>query len=222
METRINYRRDLEELQVKFVQMGERVGRQIADAVAAFKESKLEVAHQVIKEDLAINEIERDLQETAIQLIALQQPVAKDLRYIITIMKASTDLERIGDHATNIAQAALNQGEARLSPAALDLLDQIAGKLSNMLEQNMAAFETRDSETAIQVANSDAEVDQLANHFRKVLLEDVYAAKEYKEETFDMMTLGNNLERIGDYITNLSEWIVYLDKAVMPELNPSP
>lgn len=222
METRINYRRDLEELQVKFVQMGERVGMQIADAVSAFKGSNLEVAHQVIKEDLTVNEIERDLQESAIQLIALQQPVAKDLRYIITIMKASTDLERIGDHATNIAQAALNQGEARLSPAALDLLDQMAGKLSNMLEQNMAAFETRDSETAIQVANSDAEVDQLANQFRKVLLEDVYAASEYKEETFDMMTLGNNLERIGDYITNLSEWIVYLDKAVMPELNPNP
>ena len=173
---------ELNDLHVRFSEMGMMVNEAIYKSVKAFINHDKALAREVIHEDKHINEREVDLEKRSFELIALQQPVTTDLRVIVTVMKASSDLER-------------------------------------MVEQVLDAYVKEDSARARKIALEDHGINDFSSRIYKECIRQMQENPETVVGSMDYMLVSSYLERIGDYVTNICEWIVYLKTGKITELN---
>src|SRR5699024_8107156 len=154
-----------------------------------------------------INELEHQLEQESIQLIALQQPVTGDLRKIITVMKACADLERIGDHAVSISKSTIRVKGNKRKTTVEDKISLAGDKVKRMNQDIIEAYVQYDSEKALEIAKRDDEIDDLADQIRRDSIEEMKKDSELVLGATDYILVSTYLERMGDYITNISEWI---------------
>ena len=170
------------------------------------------LAAEVFADDKVIDRMEIDIEEACIQLLALQQPLASDLRLITSALKISNDLERVGDHAVNIAGCAMELvGKAAVKPLAD--LGTLAEKSSAMLRDALDAFVRRDADAARALVKRDDEVDELNRQMFAVLMRRMIADPQQVERSMTFVLVGRNLERIADLATNIAEEVVFIAEA---------
>ena len=170
------------------------------------------LAEEVLADDKAIDRMEIDIEEQCIHLLALQQPLARDLRLIAAGLKISNDLERVGDHAVNIAGCALELAKkAPVKP--LTDLPELAEKAIGMLRDALDAFVRGDAEAARRLVRRDDEVDTLNRQLFADLMSRMIADPHQVERSMTLVLVGRNLERIGDLATNIAEEVVFITEA---------
>ncbi|MDR1605723.1 MAG: phosphate signaling complex protein PhoU [Streptococcaceae bacterium] len=215
---RTQFEEELNKLHNQFYSMGTQVSAQVNKAVRAFVSHDRDLAEEVIEDDQEVNDQETKLETKSLEMIALQQPVSHDLRTIITVLKASSDLERMGDHAVSIAKATINlKGEERIREVEEDI-SHMGERVKSLVDASLNAYIQGDAERAREIANWDDTVNQMyAEIQNKTLL-----AMEENKETIttgkDYLMTIMYLKRIGDYAKNLCEWIVYLKTGKIVEL----
>ncbi|KRM60301.1 phosphate uptake regulator PhoU [Paucilactobacillus vaccinostercus DSM 20634] len=201
------------------MEMGINISEQIYQATSAFTQYDKKLAQQVIDDDQRTNSEEIFLEKEALKLIALQQPVASDFREIISILKASSDLERIGDHAVNIARETLNTSDQKNDVKIEKQIGKMAGDIRKMLEQVMDAYVNRDERQARKGAEKDLKIDQQYIDIRKAVTNAIESQETTAERGSSYLMIDRLLERIGDHIVNLCEWVVYNQSGKIVELN---
>jgi len=211
---------ELADLKKQLLKMGTLVETAIFESVESLKELSAEKAKKVISEDKVIDELENAIDERCLDLLALRQPVALDLRFITMSMKISTDLERIADLAVDIAQRVLElAGKPILKP----LID--IPKLSNlaklMSKDALDAFVNKDVDLAEKVILLDSEPDKLRNLVQKELVEE-YMSKDSStvSRAMPLLLIARHLERICDHATNIAEDVIYMVKADVVKHHP--
>ncbi|WP_027108865.1 phosphate signaling complex protein PhoU [Lacticigenium naphthae] len=216
---RKTFESELDALHEGYIQMSMNVIEAIHMAVKAFVNHDKELAKQVIENDPLINQKESQLEKRSIELIALQQPVSSDLRKIITVMKASADLERMGDHAVSIAKSTIRvKGNKRTFSIEEDIAN-LSEIVTNRVESVAEAFIQYDEEKAKKIASKDKEIDDLAYSIYHSSIEEMKQDNEIVLGATDYILVSGYLERIGDYVTNICEWIVFLRTGEIVELN---
>ena len=217
---RETFDRQLDRLHVRFAEMGMLVSEAIFRSVKAFVDHDRQLAQQVIDRDVEINQCENDLEKMTLELIALYQPVTADLRDVITILKASSDIERIADHAVSISRAAIKmKGTYRIAEIEVEIA-KMGHYAYQMVEDVLAAYVKRDLQRAYQIAAADLFLDRELTKIRKRCLEIMQADQKAVISGSHYTLVATYLERIGDYVTNVCEWIVFLKKGEITELNP--
>ncbi len=208
----------IKKLKLSFVTMGLNVSTALGDAVDAWQNSDVQLAQTVIDGDENINEQEVHLEGKSAQIIALQQPVAGDLRKIVAILKASSDLERLADHAVHIARKATREKKGPSDPELNDLLLKMAKNDRQMLDSMIQAYSDLDNESAVEISEKDHQTDEYLQQVNKIIIKRINEDPSFAIEAMDYMKLGNHFERIGDYVTNIAEWIVYTERGRITEL----
>lgn len=213
------YTAELNHLYERFGLLGKRVKEITNEAVDAFAAHDTKKALEIIDQDILINQAEAEIEKDAVQLIALQQPVTSDLRKVITVIKASTDFERIADHARGVAYA------TKRLEAPYDIeFEEVILKMSDILDQMfdllLQAIENEDFLTAVQASKMDDAVDEYNKEISKSAMKELISEGETSQAYIEYKSIAQDLERIGDYITNVAELIVYLETGENPELNP--
>ncbi|TAK27909.1 MAG: phosphate signaling complex protein PhoU [Chloroflexota bacterium] len=212
--------RHMQELQDEVLALGSMVDKAIDRAVNALKRRDTDEARHVIEDDLKTNRKRLEIEEKALELIATQQPMAGDLRFVATVLSAVTDLERMGDHAEGIAKIVLMLGD---EPPIKKLIDipRMADKARDMLRRTLEALVARDAEAAKQIADEDDELDALQDQIYRELLTIMLSKPETIQRATYLLWVAHNLERIGDRVTNICERIVFLVTGKMEEMNVS-
>ncbi|GEK88867.1 phosphate uptake regulator, PhoU [Alkalibacterium putridalgicola] len=213
------FEEELNQLHEQFYQMGLMVSESIYQSVKGFTAHDKEMAEKVVNNDHHINEQQVMIETKSIELIALQQPVTSNLRRIITIMKACADLERMGDHAVNVAKATIRVKGNKKDLAIENDLAVMAEKVKKLVERSLTAFIETDVEEAKRIALKDDEIDQMAFDIHKHTLDEMKNDPELVLGATNYILVAGNLERISDYVTNLCEWIIYLESGKITELN---
>jgi phosphate transport system protein len=206
---RQNFDQELEALRQELVRMGEIVQVSIKDAVEALAKRDKDLARRVMEGDDVIDRMQVEIEDRCISLIARQQPVATDLRILGTGLKITTDLERIGDHAFDIAKIVLLIGDEPLIKPLVDI-PRMAEISQQMLKDSLQAYLKLDIELAEQVCRADDRVDELYHQvFRELLTYMLEDTKKIKQAT-QLIFVARYLERIADHSTNVAEWVIYL------------
>ena len=206
---RNRYDMQLHLLDTQLTHMGELCETAIAKVTQALKEGNTEQAKIVIKEDEEIDQIEKDIERLCLKLLLQQQPVARDLRRISAALKMITDMERIGDQTSDIAEIIISSKWEKMDEN-LDKLTAMATGVSKMVRNSVTAYVEKDLELARTVMNDDDEID---DYFE--------ADGRDGRKLFDLIMVTKYLERIGDHATNIAEWVefaitgVHKDSAVM-------
>lgn len=200
----------LEELRQRLVTMSERAESLVELAVEALLLRDPGKAEAVISGDREIDALEVEIEAMGIQLLALQQPMARDLRFIIAAIKASSDLERVGDHAVNIAQSAQRLIATRSSITPDAAMEEMARRARQMLSQSIDAFVRADGGLGRAVCLMDDEVDKLNDGLFRIIVTYVLEDPTNISSAIDLLLVGRNLERVADLSTNIGEDAVYL------------
>jgi len=212
--------RHLAEIQEEMLVMADMVETAIQRSLEALKGRDVELARQVIADDVKINQKRYDDEERCLELIATQQPLASDLRTIVAVLHMIVDLERMGDHAEGIAKiAVLLADEPPLKPY-VDL-PRMADIASEMLRESLEAFKHRDAARARAIIDRDDEVDVLYDQVYRELLTYMIGDPRTIERATHLIWVAHNLERIADRVTNICERVVFLVTGKIEELNVS-
>ncbi len=217
---RATFDRDLRTLQDELLFMGSMVEKAISRALDALKRRDLEASRQVVLEDDYIDRKRFELEDLCINLIATQQPMAGDLRAIITILHISVELERMGDYAEGIGKISIMMGD---EPPLKPLIDipRMAEKATAMLRQSLDALVNRDIIAAHKVCNDDDDVDGLYDQiYRELLLMMIQDPSSIQRATY-LLWVAHDLERIADRATNIAERAIFLVTGKMTEINVS-
>jgi phosphate transport system protein len=207
-----HFSEQLEDLRRNLILMGGEVERQIQRAIEALTEVDEEKAGAVIAADGEIDRMEMVIEDQAVQLLALQQPVAVDLRFLIAALKINNDLERIGDHAVNIAEGAQRLAAQKPFKPFIDI-PYMAEVAMSMLKQSLDAFVNRDAELAKKVIKKDDILDEKNVSIIRELL--TYMAEYPNLITYclELISISKNLERVGDLATNICEDTIFMAQA---------
>ena len=202
----------LEDLRRNLILMGGEVERQIQHAIEALTEVDEKKAADVIAADAEIDRMEMVIEEQAVQLLALQQPVAVDLRFLVAALKINNDLERIGDHAVNIAEGAERLAGQKPFKPFIDI-SYMAEVAMTMLKQSLDAFVNKDANLAKQVIKKDDILDDKNISIIRELL--TYMAEYPNLITYclELISISKNLERVGDLASNICEDTIYMAEA---------
>jgi phosphate transport system protein len=199
----------LDELRKKLLEMSGLVESSIYRSVLALVEKDEEQTRQVMENEVRVNRMQIEIDDLATGLLALQQPMATDLRFITAAIKINSDLERMGDHAVNIAERARSlMHEPTIKP--LIDLPQMANLVQSMLRESLDAFIKRDANLARSVLKSDDAVDQMRDTVYDELVQYMEAEPSAIRGCIHLMFVARNLERIADHATNIAEDIVFL------------
>jgi phosphate transport system protein len=208
-----HFEQELEKLKAKLLEMGALVENAVYRSVQGVVEKDEELAQQVLKNEVRVNELEIEIDDLAISLIALQQPVAADLRLITAAIKINNDLERMGDLAVNIAQRALALLRDPIVQPMIDI-PHIAGLVQSMVRKSLDAFVNRDSELARSVLASDDGVDNLRTASYHELVSYMEKDPSNIPQAMSLWSVVRNLERIADHSTNIAEDVLFLVKGI--------
>ena len=215
---RERYHRDLKELKNLTKELADRVGTAIEISVTALSEADVDQAREVIKYDQEMDDLSLRIENLCMELLALQQPMAKDLRRIIGILKIGIDLERIGDLAVDVSRVT-TQSQNKIQITKLEYIPRMAEISKKMLEQSMEALMNSDADLARQVTKWDYEIDGLYVKARTKLLKIIIERPETINEGTALLMVNRHLERTGDHICNICETIVYMVEAKREHLN---
>ena len=204
---------ELEELNQKLLQMGGLVELAIHRAVRSLLEQNRELAEDVIRDEPRVNQMEMEIDGTATRLLALRQPVARDLRLLTAALKINTDLERIGELAMHIAERCLSLMHHPVVKPITDI-PKMASLVQSMLLKCLEAFVNSDADLARSVLASDDEIDQLHDSVQAQLLDVMQHDPTVLTAAIDLIFIARNLERIGDHATNIAEDVVFLVKGI--------
>ena len=209
---RHHFEADLGELKQRLLHMGALVEERVHAAVSALMERRLDVAEKIATDDDDVNQLQIEIDDRCLKLLALQQPMASDLRLITSAMKINADLERIGDQAVNIAENSLKlMANAPLKPI-IDL-PRMAEIAEGMTRDSLDAFVRRDPTLAREVLSRDDEVDGLKDTVFRVLLTYMMADPGTIERALSLILISRNIERIADHATNIAEDVIFLVEA---------
>jgi phosphate transport system protein len=215
---RERYHRDLTELKSLTKELADLVGAAIEKSVIALIDANVELAREVIKKDQDMDDLSLRIENLCMELLALQQPMARDLRRIIGILKIGIDLERIGDLAVDVARVTA-QSQNRIQITKLEYIPRMAEISKKMLMESMEALLNNDADMARQVTKWDYEIDGLYVKARDKLLNIIIERPEVIKEGTSLLMVNRHLERTGDHICNICETIVYMVEAKREHLN---
>jgi phosphate transport system protein len=220
MEIRTTFHKRLREIQDDILAMGSMVEKAISRSIEALKNRDLALAHQIIADDQKINEKRFEIEEKCIQLIATQQPMASDLRIIMSVHSITSELERIADHAEGIAKIAVMIGD---EPPLKPLIDipRMADKTNDMLRRSLEALVNRDAGAAREIISEDDEVDNLYNQVFRELLTFMLEDPKTITRATRLIWVAHNLERSADRVTNICERVVFIVTGKMEEIGAS-
>jgi len=218
MAIRTTLDKELDRLKELLVEMVNLSKTAVEKSVQSLAHQDIELAEQIIQDDQKINELEEQIDNIIIQLIAQQQPVASDLRAIIAGLKISSDIERIGDLAVNIAKSVVHIGDGPLIKPIVDI-PKMAEKAIDMLNNVIKAYIEKDINLAIQTAKADDEVDELYGKIIKELLELMPSNPNSINQITQLAFISRHIERVADHTTNMAEHIIYMVKAKKVDLN---
>jgi phosphate transport system protein len=202
---------ELDALKTNLIKMGSFAEESIAQSIHALLQRDTKLANDVIAQDDRINALELEIDDAVVDLLALQQPVASDLRFILAAQKINNDLERIGDHAVNLAQSALHYAQG--SPIRESDIPRMAQITKEMLRDSIDAFIHGDAPKARGVLVNDDTIDDLN---KKTVAELVVIMREDPstlEQALELVRVSRNLERVADLATNIAEEVVFIAEA---------
>lgn len=205
---RNRFDRQLVQLNNELIEMGGMIEKAISDTVKALVNQDIELASNVIEYDEEIDYQEREIEQLCLKLLLQQQPVAKDLRLISAALKMITDMERIGDHATDISEITIELSKESYIKK-LDHIQQMAKETMVMLVQSVEAFVNKDMDKARAVIAHDDVVDDLFNKVKAELIAMIHEDVNAGEQASDLLMAAKYFERIGDHATNISEWVIF-------------
>mgnify|MGYP003204391887 FL=1 len=205
---RNRFDRQLVQLNNELIEMGGMIEKAISDTVKALVNQDIELASNVIEYDEEIDHLEREIEQLCLKLLLQQQPVAKDLRLISAALKMITDMERIGDHATDISEITIELSKESYIKK-LDHIQQMAKETMVMLVQSVEAFVNKDMDKARTVIVHDDVVDDLFNKVKAELIAMIHEDVNAGEQASDLLMAAKYFERIGDHATNISEWVIF-------------
>jgi phosphate transport system protein len=203
---------ELQALKNRLLKMGALVEERVHVAMQALMERRMEAAEAVVAGDAEINELQIEIDDRCLKLLALQNPMASDLRLITAAMKINADLERIGDQAVNIAENAVKVAAAAPLRPLIDL-PRMAEIAEKMTRDSLDAFVRRDAALARDILARDDEVDQLKDQIFRVLLTYMMADPGTIERALGLILVSRNLERIADHATNIAEDVIFVVEA---------
>jgi phosphate transport system regulatory protein PhoU len=207
-----HFSEQLESLRRNLILMGGEVERQIQHAIEALTEVDEKKAADVIAADVEIDRMEMVIEEQAVYLLALQQPVAVDLRFLVAALKINNDLERIGDHAVNIAEGAERLAGQKPFKPFIDI-NSMAEVAMSMLKQSLDAFVNRDANLARQVIKKDDILDDKNVSIIRELLTSMAEYPNLITYCLELISVSKNLERVGDLASNICEDTIYMAEA---------
>ncbi len=210
----------IKELNNEVVEMGEMVSAATSKSIEALKSHDIEKARQIINDDLLVNKKRWQIEERCINLIALQQPVATDLRDIIAVLNIITELERMGDYAEGIAKIVILLGDDPIIRPSV-ILPKMAEIANSMLKRSMQALINKDAKLANAICTEDDEVDKLYEQAYHEMLMQMVRDPAILSKATPLIWAAHNLERIADRVTNICERIVFLATGSMPQVNVS-
>ena len=209
--TNRRYKEDLKGLRDLIIQMGGLVEDQIAQSINALVDRNELLAETTIERDHEVNRLDMEVDDLCIRLLALNQPAAKDLRFITTALKITTDLERIGDMAVNISERALElMREAPIKPY-IDI-PRMAEIARRMISESLDAFIREDTSLALKVCKDDQEIDDLNDQVFRETIAIMIAEPRTINRAMKVSFVSKYLERIADHATNIAEMVVFLVK----------
>jgi len=215
---RETFQRDLQHLQDDVLALGSMVEDSILESVEILKQRDAEGSRRLIAQDRCVNEKRFAIEDAALTLIATQQPMAVDLRFIAAVLDIASELERIGDYAKGIARINLMIGEAPLLKPLIDV-PRMAEKAQSMLHRALDAFARKDVELARSIPDEDNEVDDLYNQVTRELLVLVMADPTRMDGANYLQWVAHNLERAADRVTNICERVVFTVTGEFVELD---
>lgn len=209
--------RDLETIQAMIMKMGGLVEQAIHNSAAALEKRDEELAQSVRDNDKAIDELEAQLNEECARVIALRQPIASDLRTILTVMKVSANLERIGDYAKNIGKRTTVLSHSVEVGDSAGTIRRMSRMVEGMLSDALDAYIQRDEDLAMDVRSRDEDVDQIYNTLFRVFLTHMMEDPRNITACMHLHFIAKNIERMGDHVTSIAEQVVYLATGEIPD-----
>ncbi len=209
---------ELANLKNQLLQLGMDTERTFGEGVNALKTRDRALAQAIIAHDAEINRVRYSIEEQCYELIATQQPLASDLREIISILLIAIELERIADHSKNLGEIVIHMGDEPLLKPLIDI-PRMAEITQSMLNQSLDAFSRKDAAMGRAVCNRDDEIDNLYQQIFRELLTYVMQDPRTVNRALNLLFAAHNLERIGDRITNIGERVIYAATGQLEELN---
>ena len=211
---RITFEQELENLNESLTEMGTKVEKIIERTFEAFGKNDRDALQKIIGGDGDVDRMEKDIEAKCLSLMPRQQPVAKDLRHISMALKVVTDLERIGDHAVDIAELAmrLDQKDAQ---SMIEYLPEMVENVKTMLRESINAFVKKDRELARSMEERDDVIDGLFNRVKQEAVKLLKEDGAESDKVVDLLMLAKYLERIGDHAVNVCEWTEFFDTGLV-------
>jgi phosphate transport system protein len=203
------WQREIENLKKLILSLGAIVEEQIQRSMLALERRDSELAEEVIKRDTEVDSLEILIEEECLKILALYQPVAKELRFVVAVLKMNNDLERMGDLASNIAKRARYLSKKEKIDLVTDF-SNVGDKVQSMVKKSLDALVNTDINLAREVLAADDEVDKLTKQMLKRTINSIEKDSDRTKEYFSIRSISKNLERIADSATNIAEDVVYL------------
>ena len=220
MNSRNFFSGELERLRQDILAMATRVEENLGKALSALKTRNADLAKEVRADDIVVDALQLQIEDDAAFIIASQQPVARDLRELVTIFKLTANIERVGDHAVHLARAARKLAKSVDSPLpAQEYLGKMAETGQEMLRAAISAFMAQDSQAARKAAEMDNKIDEMHKSLTEDILKMMKKNSNLVKEALQILQTSNQLERLGDHITNICEAVIYMIEGVHEELN---
>ena len=204
--------KELERLKKLIYSLSARVDESLELAVKSFQESDIELARKVIHDDRNIDDLELEVEEECLKALALYQPVAIDLRFIISVMKMTSDLERIGDLAADIAKNGIHINQSAKPKVPLDL-HQMTYLVKTIVRKSLDSLINIDSYLAREVIKDDQEIDSMKAEMKDEIIQALQREPEHAESLITLLAITHRLERIGDHASNIAEDVIYMVEA---------
>lgn len=206
---RTRFHQGLDDLKEKLLRMGGLVEQAVERATESYRKRDLKLCQAVLDGERAINQAERDIDELALDLLAMQQPMAVDLRFIMAVMKINADLERVGDQAVNIAQRVMDMAMLPQVELPVDI-PRMAATSAGMVRRALESFVEAKPEIAEAVLKMDDIVDRMDEEIFVRMVEKMHTQPEVTRQALDALLVARNLERVADHATNIAEDVIFL------------
>ena len=221
MTTRTQFTDKLSEYYSKIMYMGSLVERYILDVTDAFSSGDTEAAKALIETDRKIDALQVEIETESVMLLLLEAPVARDLRKIVTSIKVVADLERIGDYAAHLAKFCV-KGDPALYPRFVPRIAAMARNGAAMIRDSLTAYIEDDEELATKTAARDAEIDAQKKEIIAELIMLHPKGEDEMRQIYRYISISKDLERLGDHITTICEWVIFTVKGEIIDLNRMP
>ncbi len=208
------FNEDIQDVNTKFMAMGGLVEQQVTSAIHALLDTDLELSIRVQLEDNSVNRLEREIDEAITLILARRHPAASDLRMVIAMSKANTDLERMGDEAAKIARIAQHLCEDGESPRGYMETRHIGNQIRIMIRDALDAFARLDIEQAVRVMRADADIDREYASATRTLMTYMIEDPRHISRVINVLWVLRSLERIGDHARNICEQVIYMVKGM--------